>query len=526
MTERMDSRADLRILARDIGGLLALVGASMAVPLAAAAVYGEYYTALGLLLSGGITAGAGAAAYRRNRDAGEPKRHHAFLIASSGWLLIGAFGMLPFLLTAHLTPAAVAQSFVPPGEAYASSLVYLKNPLHAFFESMSAYTATGLTMSVHVPSIGRGMLFYRSFAQWLGGAGVVVLSLAILRRPSGMSQIALYESEAAGIKLRPSVVGTARTIWKIYLVLTVGVAAYLAAGTFLLLPDYGVEPTLFNAINHAMTAMATGGFSPLENSIAGYRSYAMELLHVPPMILGAVSIPVLYHLVYRRDPGVLLRDVQVRALVLLLVFGVPVLSLLLAGTSAVSDPVREGLFQLVSAVSTTGWQTSNIADWGDGAVLFLVAPAMIVGGSAGATVGGIKLVRAYLIGRGIGWRIRRAFLPKGALLNVPLGDRTLSSRELTDEIAEAASFSLLYVAILAASVILITTVLGPEFTLGDAIFEAASVQGNVGLSSNITGPEMPVTIEILFILQMWIGRLEIFPVLVLFRAVLVGIRRK
>lgn len=515
---------DLRIVLRDVGGVVALVGALMAVPLLVSLMYGEYYSALAFLASSVITAGTGWLVWSRTREAGDPKESHAYLIASAGWLLMAAFGALPFVLTALLTPEEVARSFVPPGESYPSSLVHLARPLHAFFESMSAYTTTGLTMSVHEPSIGHGLLFYRSFAQWLGGAGVVVLSLAILRRPSGMSQIALYESETAGVRLRPSILGTARATWKIYLVVTACVAAYLAAGTFMLLPDYGVAPTLFDAINHAMTAQSTGGFSTLDDSIAGYRSYGMDLLHIPPMILGAISIPVFYHLAQRRDLRVLWRDVQTRLLFLFCAAGAPVLMLLLVGTPVVSDPIREGLFQVVSAVSTTGWQTSNIGDWSPAAVIVMVAPFMIVGGSAGATVGGVKLVRAYLIGRGVGWRIRRTFLPRGSVLTVALGDRSLSSRELTTELAEAAVFTLLYAAVFTLSVIVMAVALGPEFTLADIVFEAASAQGTVGLSSNITAPEMPIVVEVVFILQMWLGRLEIFPVLALFRVLLFGIR--
>jgi trk system potassium uptake protein TrkH len=517
---------DLRIVLRDVGGLLVLVGALMVVPLLVSLVYGESYTGLAFAVSGAISAGAGRLASWMGSDAGEPKQYHAYLIASAGWLLIAAFGTLPFFLTARLTPPDVAQSFVPAGETYPSSLVHLGNPLHAFFESMSAYTTTGLTMSVHEPSIGHGLLFYRSFAQWIGGAGVVVLSLAILRRPSGMSQIALYESESAGVRLRPSILGTARAIWKIYLALTVGVAVWLAAGTFILLPDYGVGPTLFDAVNHAMTGQSTGGFSTLDDSIAGYRSYGMDLLHIPPMILGAISIPVFYRLVHRRDLRILWRDVQTRLLFLFLAGGTPALILLLMNSPGASDPVREGAFQLISAVSTTGWQTSNIGDWSPAAVVFIVMPFMIVGGSAGATVGGVKLVRAYLISRGIGWRIRRAFLPSGAVVNVALGDRTLSSREFTTEIAEAAAFTVLYGVILAISVIVMALALGPEFTLADIVFEAVSAQSTVGLSSNITAPDMPAVVEVVFILQMWLGRLEVFPVVVLFRALVFGARRR
>jgi trk system potassium uptake protein TrkH len=504
---------------------MALVGVLMFVPLGVSLLYGEYYTALAFALAAAVTTAAGGLAWRTNRRAEDPREYHAYLIASAGWLLVAVFGALPFLLAARLTPDAVAQAFVPPGESYPSSLVHLASPLHAFFESMSAYTTTGLTMSVHEPSIGRGLLFYRSFAQWLGGAGVMVLSLAILRRPSGIGQVALYKSESAGIRLRPSVLGTARAIWKIYVALTAGVAVYLALGTFALLPGYGVAPTVFDAVNHAMTAQSTGGFSTLDDSIAGYGSYAMELLHIPPMILGAISIPVFYRLAREHDPRLLWRDLQTRLLVLGFAAGVPALILLLAAGPGVADPVREGIFQLISAASTTGWQTSSIGDWHPAAALFLVMPFMMVGGSVGATVGGVKLLRAYLVSRGIGWRIRRSFLPRNAVQNVGLGDRTLSSGEFANEIAEAGAFTLLYAFIFGLSVIVLSLVAGPEFTLADVIFEAASAQGTVGLSSNLTAPDMPVVAEVVFILQMWLGRLEIFPVLVLVRALFVGARR-
>jgi trk system potassium uptake protein len=525
MNDRPGAR-NLRIILREVGGILMLAGAAMGVSLLVAMACWELYTALALAISGVVTAGAGALAYFTNRAAGEPKQHHAYMIAASAWFFTALFGTLPFLLTAALTPAEVAQSFVPPGETYSSSLVHLANPLHAFFESMSAYTTTGLTMSVHEPSIGRGMLFYRSFSQWLGGSGMVVLGLVILRRPRGMSQIALYGSEATGIKLRPSVLGTVRAIWRIYLVMTLLVIVYLAIGTLILLPGYGLSRALFDAVNHGLTGVSTGGFSTLDDSIAGYGSRGMELLHIPPMILGAISIPVYYHLINRRDPRILWRDVQTRMLFLLLLFCAPVLILLLAREPAVSSPVYEGLFQFVSALTTTGWQTSRIGDWGPAAVLFIAIPFMVVGGAAGSTVGGVKLVRGYLIVRGIGWRIRRALLPKGAVVTVRLGDRALASSELTSEVADAASFTLLYVSIVALSVMLMAAVLGPEFTLGDIVFEAVSVQAGVGLSSNITSPEMPASIEVVFILQMWLGRLEIFPVLVLLRALLFGMRAR
>jgi len=507
-----------RIVMRDVGVLQILLSTGMLLSLLVSLLYGELYNALSFLAAAGVTAAFGTVAYRTCRSAAEPKRRHAMVIAGAGWLLGAVFGALPFLFAAYLTPAEVAQAFVPAGEGYQSSLAYFRNPLHAVFESMSAYTTTGLTMAVHEPSIGHGLLFYRSLAQWIGGAGVIVLSLAIMPRPRALGDLELYQSETAGTKLRPTIVGTARAIWKVYSVITALVVVYLFLATLIILPDYGWMPSLFDAVNHAMTGLATGGFSTLDDSIAGYRSYAMDMVHVPPMVLGAIALPLYYRFLHERDPRVFWRDPQFRSMMLVFAVLIPSLVLLLQGTPAVSDPVREAIFQVVSGVSGTGWQTSNIADWSAPAVLLLAWGGMIVSGSAGSTVGGIKLIRGYILLRAVGWRVRKSFLPPEAMVPFRVGDRNLRSDAMQREVGDAAVFSLLYLLILGVSVIIVAHQMGPGFTLADAMMESISAQSTVGLSAGITDPGMPVTLELLFIFQMWVGRLEIFPVIILLMA--------
>jgi trk system potassium uptake protein TrkH len=518
--------AGFRIVLRDVGALQVLLSTGMLASLLVSLLYGEVYSALSFLAAAGVTAICGTLAYRTCREAGDPKRRHAMVIAGAGWLMSAIFGALPFLFAAYLTPPEVAQALVPAGESYTSSLIYFRNPLHAVFESMSAYTTTGLTMAVHEPSIGHGLLFYRSLAQWIGGAGVIVLSLAIIPRPRAVGELELYQSETTGMKLRPSILGTARAIWKVYSSVTAAVAFYLFVATLIILPEYGWGPSLFDAINHAMAGQSTGGFSTLDDSIAGYRSYAMDLVHIPPMVLGAISIPLYYAFLRERDLRVFWRDVQFRSMILLFAVTIPLLVLLLGGTPAVADPLREGLFQLISAVSTTGWQTSNIGAWSDSAVLLLAWGAMLTGGAAGATVGGIKLIRAYILLRAVGWRTRKVFLPAEAVVPFRVGERSLPSEAMQREVGDAAVFSLLYLLILGASTIIVAHQMGPDFTLADAIFESVSAQSTVGLSSGITDPGMPVTIELLFIIQMWVGRLEIFPVIVLLLALFSWTRRR
>jgi trk system potassium uptake protein TrkH len=524
-----------KTVVRDVGALQVLIGGLMAIPVLVSLLYQEWYSALAFLIAAGITALAGGAAYKLCEDAPEPKRHHAMIVAALGWFATAVFGALPFIIAAYITPPAVLESFVPAGASYQSSLLYFQNPLHAFFESMSGYTTTGLTMSIHEPSVGHGFLWYRSQMQWVGGAGMIVLSLAILRQPHGTAGISLYQSEGRNEKLRPSIVGTAQAIWKIYVGITALVAVYLAVATFLVTPGYGIENTIFDAINHAMTGQSTGGFSTLDNSIAGYDSYAMELVHIPAMITGAIAIPVYYGFLSERDFREFTRDPQVRVLFGLFVVGVIGLSAFLArwvGVPYHGDPIgyvvrvatsqafRDGLFQYISAQTTTGWQTSSIGDWNNGAVMVIVLGAMLLGGSAGATVGGIKVLRGYIIARGISWEISRVFLPEHAIEDLRIGQQTFKAEEANDEIRAATTFAFVYLSLLVLSLFVLLAVLPSDFTLADAIFEVATAQGTVGLSSGITGPSMPVVAEVLFIVQMWMGRLEIIPVLVLITSLL------
>jgi len=519
---RVLQRGDsLRIVVRDVGALQVLLSSAMLAALVVALGYREWYSALGFLLAAATSAGAGYAAYRLCRACGEPRSYHAMVIAGAGWLVGALFGALPFVIIAFITPDDVAQAFVPAGETYRSSLENFRNPLHAVFESMSCYTTTSLTMAVHEPSIGKGLLFYRSLTTWLGGAGMIILALAILPRPGAAGGMHLYSSESSQGKVRPSIVGTARAIWKAYVGATLAMVALLAVATFVFAPEHGVEATIFDSVNHAMAGLGTGGVSTLDDGIAGFRSYVLEMVHVVPMLVGTISLPVLYLAARDRDPHVLWRDAQFRAMVAVLAIGTPLLCLNLWGDPAVNDPIREGVFQFASAVSTTGWQTSNIGGWRDPGILIVVWGAMFTGGAAGATVGGIKLIRSYIMLRAAAWRIKRVFLPSEAVVPFKIGERTIPSQDIQREVADAAVFTFLFMVVLAVAMLITSHFVGPQFTLADVLFETMSVQSTTGLSTGITDPNMHPAVEVTFILQMWIGRLEIFPVIILVRALLV-----
>ena len=267
-----------RMLFKQIGGLLVILGFIMILPLLVSLLYAEYFSALGFIISSLIILAIGFPLYYSRKGDTEPLNRHALIIAALGWLLIAVMGAIPFILIAYITPEEVAQKFVPENADYISSLYNFKNPLHALFESMSGFTTTGLTMAVHEPSIGKGLLFYRSLSQWIGGAGFIVLALALLGKTSGRSAFLLYGSESTGERLRPTIIETTRSIWELYLGLTVFSFLFLFLGTLLILPEYPLSENIFDALNHAMTGQSTGGFSTLDDSISGYRSRAMEYL--------------------------------------------------------------------------------------------------------------------------------------------------------------------------------------------------------------------------------------------------------
>lgn len=518
----MNSKTFIIVL-KQIGSLLILLGLIAGIPSIVSIVYSEWYSAAGFLLTALIISGTGYAIQRIFYRAEEPQYNHSLVIAASGWLAITMMGGLPFLIIAHITPVVAMNQLIPEGANYTfSSLMYFKNPLHCFFESMSAYTTTGLSMAVHEPSVGKGVLFYRSLAQWVGGAGFIVMVLAVFKQISGRSAILLYGSEATGERLKPKVLETARAIWKVYLLITVFSAVYLIIGTWLILPEYPLGENIFDSINHAMAGQSTGGFSTLDDSIATYNSVSMDMLYLLPMILGSFSILFYYKVIYERKYSQLWKDIQTRSLILVFVFGSIVLSYLLFRADSVQNPVCEGIFQFVSAVSTTGWQTSNIGNWDWISVVFIVSIAMFVGGALGATVGGIKMIRAILILKGLRWQVNKTFLSANTVKLIKFNGKLMLPADMNEEFTNAASLAIMFFLLILGSSLITTIFMGNDFTFADALFESASAQATVGLSSGITDPAMSPVLEILYIFQMWAGRLEVIPVFAMIRALFLG----
>ncbi|MFB6087438.1 MAG: TrkH family potassium uptake protein [Haloarculaceae archaeon] len=504
-----------RTIGRDLGRIVQALAGLLFVSTLVPVVWREYYAIPPLLVSGLIPFAIGRLLTWRFGDAAQPSKLHGMMIAASGWFLVAAFGSLPFLLvawTVELDPAILAV----PERVDTATLAAFRSPLNALFESMSGFTGTGLTMTVHENVLPATLQWWRTFIEWIGGVGVIVLTTAILARP-GSGSLTLYESEARSEKIHPSVVSTVRTIWWIFILFT-----FLS---ILLLWLAGMP--LWDAINHAMTGLATGGFSVTDNSIATYDSAVIDFALVPVMLLGSIAFPV-HYLILRGDLKNFYADLQTRWVFGYMGLGSAVLWALVYVSGTYQTPfaaLRYGLFQFVSAATCTGFQTAvdatNVAlgNWPTTAQLTVTA-GMVIGGAAGSTVGGIKIIRAVTLLKGIRYRISDVFYPESAVRRLQIGDRRLSSEEASREVEEAAIITLLWVGFLALGIVVLLLVL-PEapYTLENVVFEVASAQGNVGLTTGITGPSMPDLGKVILVFDMWIGRLEIVPVLVTLRAV-------
>jgi trk system potassium uptake protein TrkH len=505
---------ETQTVVRDVGRILQVVSLMLVVSLFVGVLNGEFYTAPAFGLSALVMAGLGTLFARRYRDADPPGKLEAMITAASAWAVTGVLGGLPFLLIAGTIQVDPFPAWANTPAMNDTTEVFLR-PLDAVFESTSGFTGTGLTMAAVEEDLPRSLHWWRSFTEWIGGVGVIVLTVAILARP-GSGSLTLYESEARSEKIHPSIVSTVQEIWKIYLGLTLG--------SIVLLFAVGMPP--WDAINHGMTGIATGGFSVHADSIGHYGSPVIEYAVVPVMVAGSIAFPV-HYLIFRGEIQNFYRDLQTRWVFVWFTVGSVALTGILAASGqyeTVEETFRVALFQFVSATSNAGFGTVTVGNgaervWGTAATL-LACVGMLTGAAAGSTVSGLKLVRVITLIKGTVWQLRSVFQPDTAVRYLQINDRQLSEQQVQREYTEATVVLVLWLSFLAVGITVFLAVLSPEHPLEYVIFDVMSAQSNVGLDSGITGPTMPTVAKGMLLLNMWVGRLEIIPVAVLLGAVL------
>ena len=395
---------------------------------------------------------------------------HTVLFTWFWGILVGA---MPFLFSGHL------------------------NFVQALFESVSGWTTTGLSV-LDVSRTSYIFLFYRSFMQYCGGLGFIMMMVMLV---SDKRSMGLFQAEGHPDKLMPNLRKTAQTIFAMYLVfLFLGTVAYIIAGM-----------PLFESICHAMCSLSTGGFSTRLNSIGEYHSLAIETVTIVLMLLGTTNFAALL-LLLRRKWRRVLRVSEVRFLFVLLLVFVPLIALSLSHELGlgIGEAFRHAWFNAASALSTTGYATMGYDSWPAFAVGLLIL-LMLIGGGMGSTAGGLKLTRVYLILRMVGQNLKRKLVP-GRFVDTPTYTKAQGKARIDDALcADTLGFVGCYLVLFLAGALALTLTAGCSLT--EAMFEFASALGTVGLSIGLTGPATGSATLVVEMIGMILGRLEIFIVL-------------
>jgi trk system potassium uptake protein TrkH len=468
-----------RAVGRYLGLLLMLEGGLVLLPLALIPLYpgetahaaGFAWPGLGAAVSGaGLWLGLGGL---RDRSAAHPLNlAEGSVVVLLAWLAAFAAGALPFALILDL------------------------DPTRALFESVSGFTTTGLSV-LDAEAAPRLILFWRSLSQYAGGAGLAVIMLAAMAGPPGTG---LSGAEGRGDQLVANVRASAKLVMTIYSVYAAaGTLAYAAAGL-----------GFFDAVNHALCAVSTGGFSTRAASIGAFDSAAVEGVTLVLMILGSLNFVTAY-LLWSGQVESFSRNAELRfglivfALFLGLVFFGP-----LDAVSPFWPRLRLAVFQTVTALTTTGYATADMAGWPPLGLQALIL-LMLMGGHTGSTAGGIKLYRVLVLLRAVGWQLGSLLAPPSQVRehSVYMGRR---KRWITpDHVRTTALFVLLYLLALMAGV---TVLAAHGHPLGDSLFEFASALGTVGLSVGITGAHAADAVLWTEMAGMFLGRLEFFVIFV------------
>lgn len=491
----MRIRVDWRSSCSLSGTVLKWLAVPLSAPLALAVIDGSDPTPFVVAVVATALVGLSLERLSMDRDLGQ---REAFLMVALTWFCAAAIGSIPFFVAGVGT---------------------LAHPVNALFESTSGLTTTGATVIENFEAHSRAIMLWRQLLQWLGGLGILVVAIGLLSNLMvGGAQLMETETQTRNVrKLRPHIADTARLIWGLYVGLTV-----LAAATFYALNLLGLADnmTLFNAVSHALTSVSTAGFSPEAKSVGAFSPIA-QWAFVPFMILGATNFVLLYYVVQGNYAQPLKSEefrfyIGVLAAFSLLVVGV--LSVDSSFNRGLEPTIRHGVFNVVSLVTTTGYASVDFDLWSAGAkhILFL---CMFLGGMAGSTTCSIKLLRWLVVLKTLYRNLFTSIHPQ-AVRPVRLGDSVVDEDTITDIF----SYVLLVLVIffLLTIVIVVDAARVPATAVSefDALGAAASIFLNIGPAFGMAGPMgsyegFSAFSKSVMIVMMWIGRIEIIPVLVL-----------
>jgi len=408
-------------------------------------------------------------------------KREGFIIVTASWIIISLFGAIPFILSGSI-------------HSYTD----------AFFETMSGFTTTGASVINNIEAVPKGILFWRSMTHWIGGMGIIVLSLAILPL-LGVGGMQLFIAEVPGPtpdKIHPRVAATAKRLWAIYVILTLAETIFLMFGGM----------SLFDGLCHAFGTMATGGFSTQNASVANYSPYIQYIIIVF-MVLAGINFT-MHYFVLKGMIKKVARDQELRFYLIVLFLAAAIISvtLILEHILPPGPAIRHALFQVVSIVTTTGFVSYDYLQW-PFFVWFIIVLLMFTGGCAGSTGGGIKMARLLLLFKNSALEMKRQVHPN-AIIPVRLNDRPVPQKLVNNVLA----FFLIYIIIFSFGSLIMSR-FGLDFE--SSIGSVAATLGNIGPGIGIVGPvsnyaAIPDGGKWFLSFLMLLGRLELFTVLILF----------
>ncbi len=459
-----------------VGLTLAVVGVGIVASAAVEVIDGGPHV-VSLFLSGLAVWAVGSVMWRSTIVPKQIRILDVFTTVTLAWVAMALSGAIPYLVTGHF-------------ERFDDAL----------FESISGFTTTGATVTTDIEATSRGLLFWRSTTQWMGGMGVIVLVVAVLPTV-GSGGMSLLQAEApgpTGERLTPRVRETARRLWAVYIGLTAALAvAYGLAGM-----------SLYDAVSHSFTTVSTGGFSPYQDSMGAFGSATIEWICIVGMFLAGGSFT-LYYRAFKRDPAPLLRSTEFRVY-LAVVAGVTTFAFVMSGADGgQASGFRDSLFTTVSTVTTTGYVTTEYGSWSQTAQLVLLI-VMPIGAMAGSTAGGIKLVRVMAVASFAHREALRHLHPR-LVRPVRVGNGILPD----DVAGRVVGFMFLALAIFGGGALAISLT-GPDMIT--SFSSSATAFGNVGpglgdLDHANDFLSIPRVGRWIAMAQMLLGRLEIYPVI-------------
>lgn len=485
--------ADLRIIAHYLGKIVLGFAMMMVLPVIAAVVFNERPPIvdflIGLVFSAAV--GLGLVEWAHLDEKQDAQWMHGMVVVSLAWIVCMFLGALPLFLSGHW-------------------LTYLD----ACFESMSGLATTGLSLAQDLDHLSHAANLWRHLLMFLGGQGMIVVAISFLVKGSA-GAFRLYVGEGRDEKILPNVVETAKFIWLVSLVyLILGSAAFTACGIWSV--GMPAKEAVFHGVCNFMTGFDTGGFTPQSQSIIYYQSASYELISVVVMIWGCINFN-LHYALWNGRRSELWRDMEIKTFFITLSIATFLVAIGLAKAHLYPSTValmRRGAYQVISAHTGTGFQSvyapAFAHEWGPLAMLGTIF-AMALGVSVCSTTGGIKMLRIGIIAKAFREDIKKFLTSESAVVTMKF--RHLRDIVLDDkQVRSAALITLAYIILYFLGAAL-GSFYGYPFHL--ALFESTSAAGNVGLTCGITQAGMPTALKVVYIFQMWAGRLEFMSVLVL-----------